>query len=115
MVELYPWHSTSWHAARLDITNCRNVLASFVWTPLSELSVTDVFAFGKSWATVAQQLEFKLVKRWPAGTFSVMSRQGMVFELPDANQRLVVVWQLGYAGPPAGADVDRLKDLLDEL
>jgi hypothetical protein len=51
--ELYPWHSK-------DVTATMpppdDILNAFVWRPLAELPVTDVFAFGAEWARVLRRL-----------------------------------------------------------
>jgi len=108
MVELYPWHSRKVNA---KIAPARSVIEQFVWAPIAELDVDTVFAFGKPWLDVAHRLG--LVATQHFGTaFSTPARDGAVFALASGHQRLVVLWQSGYAGPPADTDVQRLHELL---
>jgi hypothetical protein len=111
-MELYPWHSTrvtgAMHAPR-------DVLDRFVWQPLAELGVTEVFAFGKPWLRVARSLGLTLeCHLGPGGqpwSSTVASRTVLVYRLPS-HQRLIISWQAGYAGPPGEADTERLRAIV---
>jgi hypothetical protein len=110
MIELYPWHSRRVNA---KIAPPASVLDEFVWAPLGELDVNTVFAFGKPWLEVANRLGLETTQQWGPTAFGSSARDGAVFSLPSGHQRLVVLWQSGYAGPPGNADVERLIELLD--
>jgi len=110
MVELYPWHSRRVNA---KISPPASVLHEFVWAPLGEVDVDTVFAFGKPWLEVANRLGLEATRHWGPTAFRSPAREGAVFALPSGHQRLVVLWQAGYAGPPGDADVDRLIELLE--
>jgi hypothetical protein len=110
MIELYPWHSKR---ANAKIAPPSSVLDEFVWAPLGELDVTTVFAFGKPWLELAKRLGLQTTQNWGPTPFGSPARDGTVFSLPSGHQRLVVLWQSGYAGPPGKADVKRLIELLN--
>jgi hypothetical protein len=109
MVELYPWHSTKVNA---PIAPPQSVLDQFLWGPLAEIDLDTVFAFGKDWVYAARRLGLEETHVWGPNAFRTSARQGAVFRLPCQHQRLVVLWQSGYAGPPGGDDVQRLRELL---
>lgn len=107
-MELYPWHSTK---VTGRIRPPSKVLAQFLWDPLAEVEVETIWAFGSHFLRAAQDLGLAELSRWGGDQFSTPARAAAEFRLPS-GQRLVVVWQLGYAGPPGDADVQRLKALL---
>jgi hypothetical protein len=113
-VEMYPWHSKSVTAAMRPPAR---VLRDFVWAPLSEVAVPLLFAFGAEWALMCEQLGLKQEARWGPGGKDmgspVKSRTVITYRLNTA-QRIVVCWQLGYAGPPRAEDVTRLRDVLSD-
>jgi hypothetical protein len=111
-LELYPWHSTRVTA---PIVPPRPIVEEFIWEPLADLAVELVFAFGKPWLDVCKQLGLREISHWGRGGDDfgsiVPSRAIVVFELPS-HQRVVIVWQSGYAGPPGPDDTERLRWLL---
>jgi len=107
-LELYPWHSTK---VTGRIRPPLNVLSEFLWDPLAEVEIDPIWAFGSHFLRVAGDLGFVELARWGGECFSTAARAAAEFRLP-LGQRLVVVWQLGYAGPPGDEDVRRLKALL---
>jgi len=111
-LELYPWHSTRVTA---PIVPPKDIVEEFVWQPLAEIPVDFVFAFGKPWLGACQALGLPERGRWGRGGENygsrVASRTVVVFELPS-GQRVIVLWQSGYAGPPALDDVQRLRERL---
>lgn len=111
MLELYPWHSPKVTGL---IRPPPAVLEEFIWAPLAELDIQTVFAFGAGWVRAAFALGLTAGDRWPPGTFHKEMRQGVVFPLINGRQRLVVLWQSGYAGPPGAPDAERLRELLGE-
>ncbi len=113
-VEMYPWHSKN-----VTATMCppASVLDEFVWAPLAEIAVPLFFAFGARWARMCEQLGLKPENRWGAGGKDfgspVKSRTVITYRL-SAEQRVVVSWQQGYAGPPRAEDVTRLRAILGD-
>jgi hypothetical protein len=110
--ELYPWHSTRVTA---PILPPKDIVEDFVWQPLAEIPVEFVFAFGKPWLGACQALGLPERGRWGHGGQDfgspVASRTVVVFELPS-GQSAIVLWQSGYAGPPALDDAQRLRERL---
>jgi hypothetical protein len=111
-LELYPWHSkrvTASIVPRID------VVERFIWEPLAEIPVEFVFAFGKPWLAACQELGLPEQGRWGRGGenygSTVSSRTVVEFELPS-GQSVIVLWQSGYAGPPALDDAQRLRERL---
>jgi hypothetical protein len=112
-LELYPWHSTRVTA---PIVPPMSIVEEFVWQPLAEIPVEFVFAFGKPWLAACQALGLPELGRWGNGGQDfgspVASRSVVVFQLPS-GQKVLVLWQSGYAGPPALDDAQRLRRLLE--
>lgn len=104
--ELYPWHSDKVTA---EIHVDPQVIEKFIWEPLAEIDTDTVFAFGKDWAAVA--LDLGLAETRAAVRFAVPSRRLRTFEL-RSGQRLAIVWQPGYSGPPGENDVEALREAL---
>ncbi|PZE92891.1 hypothetical protein [Curtobacterium sp. MCBD17_008] len=106
-VELFPWHS-------IKVTGSMHptpaVLAEFVWEPLAECDVAQVFAFGAPWLTSGAAVSTapgrELQVSWRSG-----GRSAHVFPLPS-GQDLIVVKQSGYAGPPGAHDTEALREAL---
>ncbi len=110
--ELYPWHSARVTA---PIRPAPGIIDRFVWQPIAEIGVDEVWAFGRPWQAVAERLGLSQVRhlgRAGEPFSAVNSRTVLVYRLPS-GQRLIVSWQSGYAGPPGRADVDTLRTLLD--
>lgn len=110
--ESYPWHSTTF---RGRFSPPPAIIDEFVWQPIAELPVRDVFAFGRSWHLIAQALPLNEAGGFDAGSPTYPStasgRKVRVHELPS-GQRLIVVWQPGYAGPPSARETALLRDAL---
>lgn len=103
-LELYPFHSKRVTA---PIRPPRGVLDRFLLDPLAEIDVEFVFAFGKPWHAAAETLGLGSgLKVW--AKWSSPSREARTYSLPS-GQRLVVVTQGGYAGPPGEADTGALR------
>lgn len=111
-LELYPWHSKRVTASIIPQID---IVEEFIWQPLAEIPVEFVFAFGKPWLGACQRLGLPELSRWGHGGQDfgspVASRTVVVFELPS-GQSVIVLWQSGYAGPPALDDVQRLRERL---
>ncbi|MEV4721851.1 hypothetical protein AB0J94_32085 [Micromonospora noduli] len=90
-------------------------IEQFVWQPIGELPVRDVFAFGRSWHVLAKTLKLTETGAFDAGGpgygSSAAGRKVQTHAL-TSGQRLVVVWQPGYAGPPSAEETDLLRDAL---
>ncbi|MEV4201609.1 anti-phage DNA glycosylase Brig1 [Micromonospora globbae] len=110
--ESYPWHSTRF---RGRFSPPPDVIDQFIWQPIAELPVRDVFAFGRSWHTIAESLPLDDAGGFDAGSSMYRStaagRKVRVHTLPS-GQRLIVVWQPGYAGPPSAEETALLRDAL---
>jgi hypothetical protein len=110
--ESYPWHSKSF---RGRFKPPHEVIKQFVWQPIAELPVRDVFAFGKSWHVLAKALRLIETGAFDAGgpkySSSAAGRKVRTHALPS-GQRLVVVWQPGYAGPPSAKETALLRGAL---
>jgi len=111
--EAYPWHVTTATAAMCPPAD---IVEEFVWQPIAELPVQDVFAFGRAWDNVAKSLDLPLAAALGAGGRDygsvVASRAVRVYELL-AGQRLIVEWHQGSAGPPSESEVALLGQALN--
>lgn len=108
VLELYPWHSDKVTGTmRPD----PELIKTFIWGPLAEIKTDVVFAFGRDWLGTAQGLHLR--ETYAPVHFSISTRQLRTFELPS-GQRLAVVWQPGYSGPPGAEDVNVLRNALGE-
>lgn len=106
-LELYPFHSKRVTA---PIRPPRDVLDRFLLDPLAEIDTEFVFAFGKPWHAAAETLGLDSgLKVW--AKWSIRSREARAYRLPS-GQRLVVMSQGGYAGPPGPADTEALRSEL---
>ncbi|MFG2169470.1 anti-phage DNA glycosylase Brig1 [Micromonospora chersina] len=110
--ECYPWHSK---AITAPLRPPPEVIEEFVWEPIAELPVQDVFAFGRPWHDVAQALGLKETGTLGHGGTdygsAVPSRAVRVYSLPS-GQRLVVEWHAGAAGPPSAEETALLRKAL---
>ncbi|WP_446215547.1 anti-phage DNA glycosylase Brig1 [Micromonospora sp. IBHARD004] len=110
--ECYPWHSKSITA---PLKPPPEVIEEFVWQPIAELPVQDVFAFGRPWDDIAQALGLREVGKLGFGGTdygsAVHSRAVRIYGL-SSGQRLVVEWHSGAAGPPSAKETALLRDAL---
>ncbi len=110
--EAYPWHLTT---ATAPMHPPPNVVDEFVWQPIVELPVHDVFAFGRAWNDLATTFDLPLVEMLGAGGRDygsvVASRAVRIYEL-SPGQRLIVEWHSGSAGPPKESEVAILRQAL---
>lgn len=106
-LELYPFHSKRVTA---PIQPPRDVLDRFLLDPLAEIDTEFVFAFGKPWHAAAETLGLGSGQPVRA-MWSTPSRQAQTYRLPS-GQRLIVLTQDGYAGPPGEADTQALRNEL---
>ncbi|MGK5518917.1 anti-phage DNA glycosylase Brig1 [Micromonospora sp. URMC 107] len=110
--ECYPWHSK---AITAPLRPPPEVIDEFVWQPIAELPVRDVFAFGRPWDGIAQALKLPRTGRLGSGGrrygSKVPSRAVRTYALPS-DQRLVVEWHKGSARPPSAEETALLRDAL---
>jgi hypothetical protein len=110
--EAYPWHSRRLTA---PIRPPADVMDRFVWQPIAELAVCNIFAFGGPWADFVQSIRLPLVDALGAGGrpygSAVPSRAIRVYRLPFGH-RLIVEWHSGSAGPPNDAETTLMREAL---
>ncbi|MGB2567115.1 anti-phage DNA glycosylase Brig1 [Micromonospora citrea] len=110
--ECYPWHSKSITAPLRPLPE---IIDEFVWQPIAELPVEEVFAFGRPWHDLAQALGLPLTDRLGAGGSrygsAVPGRAVRGYRLPT-GQRLIVEWHPGAAGPPSAQETALLRKAL---
>lgn len=110
--ECYPWHSKSITA---PLRPPPESIEEFVWEPIAELPVRDVFAFGRPWDGMARALKLPLTGELGSGGTAygskVPGRAVRTYGLPS-GQRLVVEWHPGSAGPPSAEETALLRDAL---
>jgi hypothetical protein len=110
--ECYPWHSKSITA---PLKPPPKDIEEFVWQPIAELPVQDVFAFGKPWDALAGALDLRITGELGCGGTDygskVPSRAVRTYRLPS-GQRLVVEWHAGSAGPPSAMETALLRAAL---
>jgi hypothetical protein len=112
--QCYPWHSNSITA---PLKPPPEVIEEFVWQPIAELPVQDVFAFGRPWNDLAKALKLPRTGKLGSGgtdyKSAAPSRAVRTYGLPS-GQRLVVEWHAGSAGPPSAKESALLHDALVE-
>ncbi|MDH6465056.1 hypothetical protein M2302_005257 [Micromonospora sp. A200] len=110
--ECYPWHSK---AITAPLRPPPEVIDEFIWQPIAELPVQDVFAFGRPWNDLAQALGLPQKGSLGSGGTdygsAVPSRAVRAYSLPS-GQRLVVEWHAGAAGPPSAKETALLREAL---
>lgn len=106
-VELYSWHSRRVTSA---IAPPQDALWEWVWEPIGAIDVPMVFAFGQPWIAAAG-LGLGQGREVDA-EWATPSRHAVLFDLPTRQQKLVVLHQRGYAGPPGAEDTRRLRAAL---
>jgi hypothetical protein len=112
MVELYPWHSKR---VKGLIKTPEHIARRFIWEPLAELDVDLIFAFGSPWRRQCGLMRFETIKTWGRGGedygSNVASRIVTEHKI-NQRQRLVVISQAVYAGPPGTHDTELLRPRL---
>jgi hypothetical protein len=112
--ELYPWHSKK---IKGRMKPPPEIIDEFVWQPIAELPVQQVFAFGRPWDYLAGELELSLIAELghggrPYGSMKA-GRAVRTYELPS-GKHLVVEWHPGGAGPPSAEETAILRDALTQ-
>lgn len=114
-LELYPWHSVGLTGT---LTPPVDVVERFVWDPVQEIDVPDVFAFGKPWFSVCEQLgltrlaHFGAGRPWPVD--APPTWELAMYQLPS-GQIVVVSAQPGFAGPPGSEKLEIMRGLVAEF
>jgi hypothetical protein len=113
--ELYPWHSDRVEG-RMDPPP--DILDRYVWQPVAEVAVREVFAFGARWLDICTGLGWPLLERFgpqhePVPGIDASWWNLAVFGMPS-GQRAIVSWQPGYAGPPGLTRIEPLRRLLSD-
>ena len=111
--ELYPWHSDRVQG-RFDIPP--DLLDKYVWAPIGELKLREVFAYGKAWFDICAKFGWPLLARYgpqhePVPCSDTPGWNLAIFAMPT-GQRAVISWQSGYAGPPGPERTECLRSLL---
>jgi hypothetical protein len=112
-LELYPWHS------KRIVGTMRppiEVIQEYVWDPVQEVPVDEVFAFGRVWIDVCRDLELEEVGTWGPGTEpvpgSTMDHWRVSLFRLSSGQLVVASSQKGSAAPPGAPRVGLLKQLI---
>ena len=96
-----------------------HLLERFVWSPIQEVEVGEVFAFGRVWLDVCREIGLEEVAyfgpdgRPVPGSDMWHWRLGL-FRLPS-QQLVVVSSQMGYAGPPGRTGTEVLRRVLENF
>lgn len=106
-MELYPWHSNSLTAG---INAPADIVRRYVFDPLSQVDVSDLFAFGAPWFGVAARLALRplAAQRRIIGADDPSHWKVAIYELPS-GQRLIVSSTAGSAGPPGEERIDQFR------
>ena len=92
-----------------------DVIDEFVWQPVQEVPVGEVFAFGRVWLDVCRDLELPEISTWGPDTSPVPGStmkhwRVSLFRLPS-DQLVVASSQMGSGAPPGLERVRLLKEL----
>ena len=95
-----------------------DILDRYVWQPVAEVAVREVFAFGAPWLDICTGLGWPLLERFGPQHEQVPGIDASwwnlaVFGMPS-GQRVIVSWQPGYAGPPGMTRIEPLRRLLSD-
>lgn len=112
-LELYPWHSkkiTGTMRPPVDLID------DLVWQPVQEITVNEVFAFGRVWLDVCRDLDLEEIGTWGPDTEPVPGStmrhwRVSLFRLPS-GQLVVASSQMGSAAPPGAERTAVLKRLV---
>lgn len=112
-LELYPWHSKK-IAGTMDPP--RELIDRFVWQPVQEVPVQEVFAFGRAWLDVCRDLGLEELATYGPDTEPVPGSamnhwRVSLFRLPS-GQLVVASSQMGSGAPPGAERVRLLRDLV---
>ena len=113
--ELFPWHSPA-KTAHMQIPP--DLIHRYVWGPIQEVNVTEVFAFGADWFAICQQLGLERIAMFGHGGEPISGleenrakwRLG-VYRLPS-GQRVVASAQSGNSTPPGPSRLAIMRELV---
>ncbi|RYC10496.1 anti-phage DNA glycosylase Brig1 [Nocardioides zhouii] len=115
-LELYPWHSNRIVGA---MSPPLDLIKEYVWDPVEETAVDEVFAFGRVWLDVCRSLGLDEVGTWGPDTEPVpgsnMNHWRVSLFRLDSGQFVVASSQQGSAAPPGPGRTVLLKQLVDEI
>jgi hypothetical protein len=111
--ELYPWHSRRIVGSMRPPTD---LIDDYVWKPVREVPVGEVFAFGRVWLDVCRDLELEEIGTWgpdgePVPGSTMRHWRVSLFRL-SPEQVVVASSQMGTGSPPGVERVRLLKDLV---
>jgi hypothetical protein len=112
-LELYPWHS------KRIVGTLRppvDLVQKYVWDPVQEVPVDEVFAFGRAWFDVCRGMELPEIAEWgpdttPVPGYDMPHWRVSFFRLPS-DKLVVVSSQSGSASPPGPDRTVTLKRLV---
>jgi hypothetical protein len=115
--ELYPWHSRGVNGKMQPPTD---LIQKYVWDAVREMQVREVFAFGKEWFKIADDLGLEQIALYgPDGDELPGNLQMAHWRLGiyrvSAYQVLIVSSQAGYSGPPGEKRIQVLRERLARL
>lgn len=115
--ELYPWHSRGVNGKMQPPTD---LIQKYIWDAVQEMTMKEVFAFGKEWFKIADDLGLKRIALYgpdgdelPGNVKMAHWRLGLYRVSP--SQVLVVSSQAGYSGPPGEDRIQVLREILSSL
>jgi hypothetical protein len=114
-IELFPWHSPSKNSA---MSVPADIIQRYVWAPIGELPVSEVFGFGVDWFRVCEQAGLPRVALFGHGGQPIPAlpinkakwRIGM-YRLPS-GQIVVASAQSGSSNPPGLERVGILRQMV---
>jgi len=115
--ELYPWHSKSLTAG---IETPAYLVERYIFEPIAEIDVSEVFAFGAPWFKVAGNLMQTRSVRQKMAPSKVLGDSDSaywtmgLYELPS-QQTLVVSSQSGSAGPPGEIRMETFRRVVNSV
>lgn len=115
--ELYPWHSRGVNG---KMQPPADLIQKYIWDAVSEMKMSEVFAFGKEWFKIAGDLGLERIALYGPegnelpGKFKMPHwRLGLYRVSP--GQVLIVSSQSGYSGPPGEDRILVLREVLLSL
>lgn len=115
--ELYPWHSRGVNG---KMQPPADLIQKYVWDAVREMKLREVFAFGKEWFKIAEDLGLERIALYgpdgqelPGDLKMAHWRLGLYRVTSD--QVLVVSSQAGYSGPPGSDRIFVLREILSAL
>ncbi len=115
--ELYPWHSFGVNG---KMQPPADLIRKYIWDAVREMQLKEVFAFGKEWFKIANELDLERIALYgpdgedlPGSSKKAHWRLGLYRISP--NQVLVVSSQAGYSGPPGEDRIIVLREVLSSL